>query len=296
MRRDQQITHQQKQSSTLTNPRQLQDNSHLQGCGFEIFGAQEFLRYPVIGINQPTSDYKPEGKFHNRVTGEIYDSIEVVWLSLQRSMEFRPRGYSDQIPSCFSLNAQYPDPSVEEPIHNLCHRIGPRGLIPECPNAQWIRGGDGKAKRACDLKYTAAIDLHGDHYLFYTQGRSIAPLERFLSQMRQLRQPLFGLRISLALTYRTKKEGFLGNFYELNFPDLTNQLDRNRFSVVNALDYQETATFFKHYFTSAPSDIYHEEVKKEEAHPTPYSEHEVSQYNDTRALPSPQQWDHDSEF
>ncbi len=252
--------------STAVSKDLLQQNAQLQGLGFEIFGEQEFVRYPVIGVNQPTSDYKPEGKFHNRVTGDIHDQIEVVFLALRRSMSFRPHGYSDPLPSCYSSNALRPDQAVEQPIHHLCHRVGPRGLIAECPNAKWVRTSEGKPRRACDLKYTAAIDLDGSHYLFYLQGRSIAPLERFLSQMRQLRQPLFGMRITMGLTYRTKKEGFLGNFYELNFPDLTNQSERNRVEVVDALAFQDSANFFKDYFDAAPSELYHEgaEDPKEE--------------------------------
>lgn len=245
----------------------LQQNAELSGLGFEIFGDQEFVRYPVLGVNQPTSDYKPEGKFHNRVTGDVYDQIEIVFLSLRRSMSFRPHGYSDPVPTCFSSNALRPDPAVEQPIHHTCHKMGPRGLVAECPNATWNRNGDGKAKRACDLKYTAAVSYEGSHYLMYFQGRSIAPLERFLSQLRQMRQPLFGIRSTLTLTYRTKKEGFMGNFYEINFPDLTNPSERDRMEVVDALEFQEDAQFFKDYFDTAPSDLYHEgqEEKKEEA-------------------------------
>lgn len=246
----------------------MQQNAQLSGLGFEIFGDQEFVRYPVIGVNQPTSDYKPEGKYHNRVTGDVYDQIDVVFLGLRRSMSFRAHGYGDPVPTCFSSNALRPDANVEQPIHNICHRMGPRGLIAECPNAQWNRTGEGKARRACDLKYTAAVEFEGEHYLMYFQGRSIAPLERYLSQLRQMRQPLFGVRSSLTLTYRTKKEGFMGNFYEINFPDLTNPSERERMQVVDALSFQEPAQFFKDYFDTAPSELYHEgeeeEAKKEE--------------------------------
>lgn len=254
---------------SLQNNELINQNKSLQGMGFEIFGEQEFVRYPVIGINQPTSDYKPEGKFHNRVTGDIYDSIDVVLLALSRSMSFRPHGYNDPVPSCFSSNALRPDSSVEQPVFRTCHRSGPRGLVPECPNAQWVRGPEGKARRACNLRYTAAIECQGSHYLFYFQGRSIAPLEKFLSQLRQFRQPLFGMRINLSLTYRTKKEGFMGNFYEINFPDLSNPMDRERVQAIDALEHQESASFFKDYFKTAPSDLYHEgeDNQKTEAPP-----------------------------
>ena len=57
--------------STAISKDLMQQNTQLQGLGFEIFGEQEFVRYPVIGVNQPTSDHKPEGKFHNRVTGDV---------------------------------------------------------------------------------------------------------------------------------------------------------------------------------------------------------------------------------
>ncbi|TNE52160.1 MAG: hypothetical protein EP343_01815 [Deltaproteobacteria bacterium] len=259
-------------TTAMTDGSLMQRNAELQGLGFEIFGEQEFVRYPVIGVNQPTSDYKPEGKFHNRVTGDVYDQVEVVFLALRRSMAFRPHGYSDPLPTCYSSTALRPDSSVEQPIHHTCHRVGPRGLIAECPNAQWLRTNEGKPRRACDLKYTAAIDLDGNHYLFYLQGRSIAPLERFLSQMRQLRQPLFGMRVNMGLTYRTKKEGFLGNFYELNFPDLTNQSERDRVQVVDAMAYQEAANFFKDYFDSAPSELYHEGSEEEAKEAAPLNE------------------------
>ncbi len=259
-------------TTAMTDGSLMQRNAELQGLGFEIFGEQEFVRYPVIGVNQPTSDYKPEGKFHNRVTGDVYDQIEVVFLALRRSMAFRPHGYSDPLPTCYSSTALRPDSSVEQPIHHTCHRVGPRGLIAECPNAQWLRTNEGKPRRACDLKYTAAIDLEGNHYLFYLQGRSIAPLERFLSQMRQLRQPLFGMRVNMGLTYRTKKEGFLGNFYELNFPDLTNQSERDRVQVVDAMAYQDAANFFKDYFDSAPSELYHEGNDEEAKETAPLNE------------------------
>lgn len=259
-------------TTAMTDGSLMQRNAELQGLGFEIFGEQEFVRYPVIGVNQPTSDYKPEGKFHNRVTGDVYDQVEVVFLALRRSMAFRPHGYSDPLPTCYSSTALRPDSSVEQPIHHTCHRVGPRGLIAECPNAQWLRTNEGKPRRACDLKYTAAIDLDGNHYLFYLQGRSIAPLERFLSQMRQLRQPLFGMRVTMGLTYRTKKEGFLGNFYELNFPDLTNQSERDRVQVVDAMAYQEAANFFKDYFDSAPSELYHEGNEEEAKEAAPLNE------------------------
>ena len=242
----------------LTQDNQLQNNTQLQGLGFEIFGEQEFVRYPVIGVNQPTSDYKPEGKFHNRVTGDTYDTVEVIFLGLRRSMTFRPNGYSDAVPACFSNNALQPDASVEQPVHHTCHRLGPRGLIAECPNARWNRNSEGKARRSCDLRYTAAVDFEGKHYLMYFQGRSIAPLERFLSQVRQFRQPLFGVRASLSLIYRTKKEGFMGNFYETSFPDLSNPSERERIEIVDALQYQDMAQFFKEYFETAPSDLYHE--------------------------------------
>lgn len=248
--------------STAISKDLMQQNTQLQGLGFEIFGEQEFVRYPVIGVNQPTSDHKPEGKFHNRVTGDVYDQIDIVFLALRRSMSFRPKGYSDPLPTCYSSNALQPDSAVEQPIHNVCHKVGPRGLIAECPNAQWVRS-DGKSRRACDLKYTAAIDFEGNHYLFYLQGRSIAPFERFLSQMRQLRQPLFGMRVTMSLTYRTKKEGFLGNFYELNFPDLTNQSEKDRVQVTDALRFQDPANFFKDYFDTAPSDLYHESTEEQ---------------------------------
>lgn len=250
----------------------MRQNAQLQNMGFEIFGEQEFVRYPVIGVNQPTSDYKPEGKFHNRVTGAVYDQVDIVFLALRRSMSYRPHGYSDPLPTCYSSNALRPDSTVEQPVHHTCHRVGPRGLLAECPHAQWIRTNEGKPRRACDLKYTAAIDLQGEHYLFYLQGRSIAPLERFLSQVRQLRQPLFGVRVTVGLTYRTKKEGFLGNFYELNFPDLTAPTERERFQVVDALTYQDAANFFKDYFDTAPSELYHEGAEDTEKSEAPTQE------------------------
>ena len=241
---------------------QLVQNSQIAGyTGFEIFGDQEFVRYPIIGVNQPTSDYKPEGRFHNRVTGEVYDTIEVVFLALCRSMSYRPHGYGDPVPACFSSNALRPDASVEQPVHQTCHRVGPRGLVPECPNAHWVRNSDNKAKRACDLRYTAAVDFRGEHYLMYFQGRSIAPLERFLSQMRQFRQPLFGLNVSLGLTYRTKREGFMGNFYEMNFPDLSNPSERERIQVIDAASFQDSAMFFKNYFETAPSEVHLENTE-----------------------------------
>jgi len=246
------------QSTSPSLSEQMKQNTQFQGLGFEIFGEQEFVRYPVIGVNQPTSDYKPEGKFHNRVTGDVYDSVEVVFLGLRRSMTFRPNGYNDPVPACFSNDALRPDSTVEQPVHHTCHRMGPRGLIAECPNARWNRTNDGKARRACDLRYTAAVDMNGKHFLMYFQGRSIAPLERFLSQVRQFRQPLFGVRVGLSLIYRTKKEGFMGNFYEINFPDMSNPSERDRVEVVDALEFQEMAHFFKDYFDTAPSELYHE--------------------------------------
>lgn len=276
-------------STAMADGSLMQRNAELQGLGFEIFGEQEFVRYPVIGVNQPTSDYKPEGKFHNRVTGEVYDQIDVVFLALRRSMAFRPHGYSDPLPTCYSSTALRPDSSVEQPIHHTCHRVGPRGLIAECPNAQWLRSNEGKPRRACDLKYTAAIDLYGDHYLFYLQGRSIAPLERFLSQMRQLRQPLFGMRVTMGLTYRTKKEGFLGNFYELNFPDLTNPSERDRLQVVDAMEFQEPANFFKNYFDSAPSELYHEGAEEESKDAPPLNEGVKFENNTQEANRQPQE-------
>ena len=57
--------------STAISKDLMQQNTHLQGLSFEIFGEQQFLRYPVIGVNQPTSDHKPEGKFQNQVTGDV---------------------------------------------------------------------------------------------------------------------------------------------------------------------------------------------------------------------------------
>lgn len=271
-RQDQSIARKNNNNTAMIDNNLMRQNAQLQGSGFEIFGEQEFVRYPVIGVNQPTSDYKPEGKFHNRVTGEVYDQIDVVFLALRRSMSYRPHGYSDPLPTCYSSNALRPDLTVEQPVHNTCHRVGPRGLQPECPHAQWIRTNEGKPRRACDLKYTAAIDLQGDHYLFYLQGRSIAPLERFLSQLRQLRQPLFGMRVTVGLTYRTKKEGFLGNFYELNFPDLTAPSDRERTHIIDALEYQEAANFFKDYFDTAPSELYHEGSEESEKVEAPVKE------------------------
>lgn len=253
------------QSTGLMSNEQMQQNAQLQGMGFEIFGEQEFVRYPVLGVNQPVSDFKPEGKFHNRVTGDVYDNIEVVFLALRRSMSYRPHGYSDPVPACYSSGALRPDSTVEQPVHHTCHRIGPRGLIAECPNARWIRNNEGKARRACDLRYTAAVEFMGEHYLMYFQGRSIAPLEKYLSQMRQFRQPLFGVRASLGLTYRTKKEGFMGNFYEINFPDFSNQAEADRIEIVDALGFQESALFFKEYFETAPSDLYHESESEEDS-------------------------------
>jgi hypothetical protein len=279
-------------SSNVNKHPQLSHNTQFEGMGFEIFGEQEFVRYPVIGVNQPTSDYKPEGKFHNRVTGEIYDQLPIVLLALRRSMSFRPHGYSDPQPTCYSFNALRPDSTVEQPIHHICHRSGPRGLIPECPNAQWSRTNEGKPRRACDLKYTAAIDVNREHYLFYIQGRSIAPFERFLSQLRQLRQPLFGMRIKLGLTYRTKKEGFLGNFYELNFPDLTNPSERDRFEIIDALNYQESAHFFKDYFDNAPSDIYHTGFEEDKKEAQPINEGVIYQHNEQDNT----QWEREQDF
>lgn len=279
----------------------MQRNAELSGLGFEIFGDQEFVRYPVIGVNQPTSDYKPEGKFHNRATGNVYDQIEVVFLGMRRSMSFRPHGYNDPMPTCFSSNALRPDSTVEQPIHHICHRMGPRGLIAECPHAQWNRNGEGKARRECDLKYTAAVDYQGEQFLMYFQGRSIAPLEKFISQLRQMRQPLFGVRSTLTLTYRTKKEGFMGNFYEINFPDLSNPSERDRMEVVDALAFQEAAQFFKDYFDSAPSDLYHESEETDKKDEVPLGE------GITYASASPQpnaggrgninnQWGNDADF
>lgn len=252
------IPNQPTNNNPALNNQQMNRNTQLQGLGFEIFAEQEFVRYPVLGVNQPTSDFKPEGRFHNRVTGESYDSIDVVFIALRRSMAYRPHGYSDPVPACFSSNALRPDAAVEQPVHHTCNRMTPRGLTSECPNARWIRNAEGKARRACDLRYTAAVDFKGEQYLMYFQGRSIAPFEQFLSQLRQLRQPLFGVRVNLGLTYRTKKEGFMGNFYEINFPEINNPSDRERVEVVDALSFQENALFFKEYFETAPSDLYHE--------------------------------------
>ncbi|MBK03365.1 MAG: hypothetical protein CL920_20540 [Deltaproteobacteria bacterium] len=258
MHRDNKMVPVNSQSNGMVDPDALQRNAQLQGMGFEIFGEQEFVRYPVIGINQPTSEFSPIGKFHNRVTGEAYDTIEVVFLALRRSMSFRPNGYGSQVPECYSSNSLRPDATVEQPIHHTCHRMGPRGLVAECPNARWTRNSEGKARRACDLRYTAAIDFRGESYLMYFHGSAIAPLEKFLSQLRQFRQPLFGVRVSLGLTYHTKKDGYMGNFYKVNFPDFSEQRDSERIEVIDALKQQESALFFKEYFETAPSDLYHE--------------------------------------
>lgn len=235
----------------------LKRNMELEGMGLETFGSQEFVRYPVIGVNQPTSEAKPEGKFQNRATGEIYDTLDVVFLALRRSMAYRPGGYTDALPACYSSNALQPDPSVEQPVHHTCHRLTPRGLLPECPHARWLRSSEGRPSRACNLRYTAALDFQGRDHILYFQGRSIPPLERFLSQLRQMQQPLFSFRVRLSLLYRTRREGFLGNFYEIAFPDLNDPSSVEIASLVQASDFKDRALFFKDYLDTAPSDLYH---------------------------------------
>ncbi len=257
----------------------LQQNRQLQDRGFENFGAQEFARYPVIAINQPTSDFKPEGKFHNRSTGEIYDSIDVIFLALQRSMAYRPHGFADPRPICHSADALRPDSSVEQPQSHLCHRMTPRGLTPVCPRAQWTYSPTRQAKRDCSLRYTAAIRFNEQHFLLYIQGRAISKLEKFLSQLRHLHQPLFGARITLTLSYHSKKEGFKGNFYELNFPDFLDRNDAHRIQIVDALQFQDEAHYFRKFFDQFAA----------QNQQTSHSSHEKQTSNNIHYLQQPQQ-------
>lgn len=265
---------------------QLAHYEAYQGEGYEGFGESELIKPPVLGISQPTSDHKPEGEFYINATGEtLGKQVRAVLLHLQRTMVYRPGGGYDTPATCWSRSFWTPAEDVPDRQCHTCHKRTPGKPIPVCPMAQWRTEGDKRISPPCAETWVAGIALLDENFqvqqtaLLYFRSMSLGPVRNFMGQMRTLykRLPLFGVAVDLALVYKTKKEGFQGNFYLPDFPDLKSDLDAGRFHIMPPQSLQalhELHTFFREYLEGAGLDEAHDEIAEApaaspSAHPQP---------------------------
>lgn len=107
-------------------------------------------RLPRLLLNRKVG--QPESGFTDELTGDVFDSIEFVWLAdtMTRAWFPLPFGKGDKEPACRSRDGLKPDPSspAQQPGWQLpapAGKDGPKGEVParvcaDCPNSRWENG------------------------------------------------------------------------------------------------------------------------------------------------------------
>jgi hypothetical protein len=234
-----------------------------EGMGFDGFGEQEFVKPPVIGVAQPTSDHKPDGVFYRNDTGEdLGNSICIIPLHIQRTMIFRPDGGYDSPAICWSRDMWTPAPDVPERQAKQCHKRTARRPVPVCPMASWTGKTGERTPPPCKETWVMAVALVGEDMVFvrdacalmYLRSTNLPDARLFMGQFRTIykRLPLFGAAVDLLLSFKAKKDGYLGNFYTINWPDLKVEADRLHILPPEQLaELADTQKFFKDYLESS---------------------------------------------
>ncbi|HAA53566.1 MAG TPA: hypothetical protein DCE42_02355 [Myxococcales bacterium] len=253
------------QSITTTqwgDPSELEQYAQWSEEGFDSFGEQEFLKPPTIHIAQPTSEHPNKGVFYMSSTDEeLGDEINIVMLHLQRSMSFKKGDSYDSPSVCWSRNFWTPDQDVPEKQAHQCHARTSRRPIPVCPMAKWQNQNGERIRPKCEEIWVVAVaildaDMNPQFdrtALMYHRGANVSPLRDYIGQFRTNCRglPLFGVSLNITLKYNTKKDGYKGNFYVMQYPDVRKGMSEQVKLIPSAhmQTLHEQHLFFKEYMT-----------------------------------------------
>ena len=143
--------------------------------GMEDFGREDII-IPNRRIVQPTSAEGTAGNFRDNLTGEEFEAMNVVFLSVRNGRIMFDSDDLKAPPICGSDNRKAPAEYFETPMNgDTCNG---------CPQAEWTK--DDKGKRvppACNENYTMlGIDTEsGMPFFFQCKGTALRPAKLFQS-------------------------------------------------------------------------------------------------------------------
>jgi len=194
--------------------------------GFEDWDDDDLI-LPRFQILQGTSSkLKPgwaPGGLLDTLSENYVQSAQCAFLLYRKGMVLWPSSDTDDrtgMPLCRSSNRITPDPDIENPVCQTCHKkVGPNKYMSVCPSSKW---GSNNEPPECKKTYTLlGLELSNDiPYPFFVtlHGKSIKSVRRFLSYVRSIRSPLYGIKCELSTTQETNARG---TFYVVNFSSLT---------------------------------------------------------------------------
>jgi len=141
------------------------------GAGLEVLTPEDLI-IPRLTLVQPTSQIEgiEAGKFCLNLTGEEFDTLDVVFLKVTKGRIYFPEGSTDQKPVCGSQDRLKPSPRFEQPVAETCE---------SCFYANW----NGKEPPVCNetLNLLGVMVDAGLPFWWSVKSTAIAPTKRFLS-------------------------------------------------------------------------------------------------------------------
>lgn len=170
-------------------------------------GAEEKISIPMFFVGQGSGKQTKEmsGKIVCKKSGEIYDSLTVSIVSLNRFRTFFENNYNDDseaMPRCKSLDGLTPDleyfrnekVSADMPVCPKCGDLIPSGggkdFVPVCPMAKWTRDKKGNSVRPLcdDGRRLMVVDVERSMpFIFDFKGVSLSepdPGDPYMSYMQ----------------------------------------------------------------------------------------------------------------
>ena len=202
----------------LRHPMDLQIPEELQGyTGFETIDPSAFV-IPRMKIVQPTSKEGTQGKLRVNLTGDEFDTMEVVIVKAMQGRVMWDQGNpGNEKPLCRSSDFLHPDSSIENPpspecVRQITNTMKKTMLKPVCPNAGW----NGTEKPACGETWNL-LCIQKDEFLPFwlsVAGTSIAPVRRYLSAIALRRCPLWQFETEITTE---EQKGDRGRYFVLKF-------------------------------------------------------------------------------
>jgi hypothetical protein len=134
---------------------------------------QSDIVIPRVKIVQAMSEEGTQGKFRINLTGDEFDSMNVVFLKFSKGRVYFPKDSDADEPTCKSNDGALPASTIEAPIAAKCET---------CPLSQW----SDKKPPQCSETYNFLGVTVEDLFPFWLslKGMSISPTKRFLSSVK----------------------------------------------------------------------------------------------------------------
>ena len=177
--------------------------------GLEDFDPSDLI-IPRLKLVQPSSAEGTPGALLSNLSGEEYDSLRFVPLSIRKGRVLWEEG--NDMPICRSSDALRPDEGIESPQNSVCAERRKGRTVDVCSMGKW---GDGPPP--CKLNYTIlGLDIDHDEqpFMITLSGTSIKPTKKLISTFTLRRKSIYSMSVVLSTQKGRSKHG---SFYVVSF-------------------------------------------------------------------------------